>query len=175
MTIIWEDEHYIYEEISSNWNTCTIRRTEKPAKKEFARRIDTWAYILTPISTSEEYEDIFKVHFVSKEDPRFSWVYDFEKKEFEEWFQDSLKTRFCWTEEECAEFTKLFKENIELSVEIYRDIEEKIETMREKIADRENLISILDLHWAETFDLKLELKEMRDTLQNFEEKLHPKK
>lgn len=169
MKIIWEDEHYIYEETSNNWDSVVIRKTEKPQEQRLARRIDTWVYILTPISTSKSFDDIYSVHFIHKEVFWFQWNYDFKLKKFEDWFKEDLRLLGCWTDEDYAEYTENLKEHIEGYVDMYWNIEEKIEKLKEQIEERKKLISTLEWIWADVSDLKSELIEMYDLFAKFQE------
>lgn len=172
MNVIWEDEHYIYEEVCDNGETCTIRRIEKPSKKKFARKIGCWNFDFIAVSTSEQKNDIYEVHFQHKESPFLQWVYDFKNKKFEDWFQDLLKTRDKWaTDEIRKEFTSNLAKNIETSIELYREIEKNIAVLRNKIEERKKLVNSLAEMWADPSDLKSELIEMYDLLISFQEKL----
>ena len=171
MSIIGEDEHYIYEMISSNEKTCTIRRTEKPKKEILWRHFDDWKYQFFVKTYSERKDDIIEVMFRNKEAPRIEWTYDYQKKELSDRFIQEIKEWYDdeWSEEFFKDFFHNLQEYIELTIDMFRDVEWTIKKLKENIKANENLLSFLKLyHLEDDNEIEDELKRSYELLQKLE-------
>ena len=177
--IISEDEHYIYEMISSNWLTCTIRRTEKPKKEILWMRFADWNYQFFVKTYSKNKDDIISVHFRNTEEYLIEWTYDYKIKKFDDEFIHSIKCvcrsecceEWCeeWDEEFCDEFLSNLQEYIELMIDLYRDIEWTIKKLKEWIESKEKLISFFKKYDLDDWnELEEELKQSYELLHKFE-------
>lgn len=173
MKIIWEDEHYIYQQISSSpdWLTCTIRRIEKPKKEILWMCFADWNYQFFVKTYSKNKDDIISVHFRNTEEYLIEWTYDYKTKKFDDEFIHSIK-EWCddeWWEEFFKDFFHNLQEYIELMIDMYRDIEWTIKKLKEWIESKEKLISFFKKYDLDDWnELEEELKQSYELLHKFE-------
>lgn len=168
MTIIWEDEHYIYEETSINYDdwTITIKRTEKPPKQRYIRQLKYEDYIILILSESKEESWIIEIQI---RDKHWHRNYDYKKKEFDEELFNFVEyyTSDCDDEKLKEEFKQNYvwlMNNLVRRAIIRFNPKKYIDEIRENIKWKQKIISVLKKNWCDVEDLEREVEEDFDTI-----------
>lgn len=181
MTIIWEDEHYIWEQTSINndW-TITITKREKPKPEEFAKRIrykDMFNITIRWDTKEEEWITYIQIDDI---EDWTSYVYDNKIWKFNEALDDYISyIKKCYNKKSerlvVKEFEDSYRElmqNIVDWAKIRYNPKKYIDKLRDSHKDRVNMIKTMNFFWWELDDLEEDLNEIEEMIEDLSKYLN---
>lgn len=181
MTIIWEDEHYIWEQtsINNNW-TITVTRKEKPKLEKFVKKL--------------KYKDMFNIAILweTKEE---EWITYIQIDDIEEWtsyIYDNKIWKFNKALDDYISYIKEYfnKEDEKEQVKKYEDSylelmqnivdwakirynpKKYIDKLRDSHKDRVSMIKTIKSFWWEPDDLEKDLNEIEEMIEDLSKYLN---
>lgn len=162
MTIISEDEHYFYDEIwfNDDW-TIIIKKIEKKENYWFSKRLkyeckmtnEVYEILIHSKNKFEDWIDYVKIIWP---EPYENWIYDCERKRFDDLFYKTLKE--FDPEWKITELLIDFMTNLVQRAKERRDPLERIMKFKWAIDERRKLLSITSKYWCDMSEVEEDIK-----------------